>query len=194
MRIPILQTAVVGLALYGSYKTYRYLTATPSGDDMQLVPLPAGVTGNSGVKCTAVMAAFLERLKATVPTIPLHVTSGLRTYSEQASAMITKFDLAEKKGKGEGAKELYKIYAADDVVTAVLAAPKSVSSWASVIESQTLKGRILSRHLGGRGIDLRTSNLTGEQTKQLIAAVSLLGSRPLLEDTPPHLHIDILGS
>ncbi len=198
MRLPgLFEIAVLGLGGYGCYRVYQYAKSDeiPEGDSMASpgvwVAAPAGIATNSGVKITPKMYDFLVKLQAACPGIPIFVTSGERTCSEQASAMMTKYDLAEKKGVGEGAKELHKIYAADDIIDAMLSKPKNLVIWTQCIQGYANAGRPLSPHLGGRGLDLRTYSLQPAQKTALYNAAKALGAKPLQESTPEHLHISL---
>lgn len=147
--------------------------------------IPSGVTVASGVVLTEGIRRYLKVLRAAVPaSIPLYVTSGVRDVEDQARAMLGKY-------KAGGAEELHKVYAADAVVDQLLAAPKTVESWAAIIGKATEDGIRLSRHLGGGSIDLRTKNLTTAQVKEVEAAVARTGGKALYEGAPPHLHVDL---
>lgn len=128
------------------------------------------------------MARYVELLKTTARGVPITVTSGVRTAEEQASAMAYKYQHG-------GAAELYKTYANDAAITTLLKYP--TSQWASVITQLSASGTSLSRHLFGRAVDLRIRDLSSTQLAQLQAAVVATGGRWLLEDTPPHLHVDL---
>lgn len=90
-----------------------------------------------------------------------------------------------------GAEALYALYAADATIAKLVAAPKTVSAWTAVIEAETARGVKLSRHLVGGALDFRTQGLTSSQIAQLTAAAKALGGKPLLEASPPHLHVDL---
>lgn len=155
---------------------------------------PAGVSLRPGVHVNERMLGFLHDLRAAVPSsIPLTVTSGYRTPSEQASAMLKKFAYAESKGK-PGAEELHDIYGDDAAVDLLLRVPRSVEAWAAEIERLVAAGHSFSRHMRWGALDLSIRDLTSAQLDQVKAAVKSLGGRYLHESLPPHLHVDIPGS
>lgn len=130
-------------------------------------------------------SSFLAKLRAKLPAgFPLEVTSAGRSASAQAAAMLVKY-------KAGGAKALYDLYAADATIAKLVAAPKTVAAWAAIIEAEQARGVKISRHLFGAALDLRTTGLSTSQVAQLQAAVRALGGRPLLEESPPHLHVDL---
>lgn len=159
------------------------------GEDHEIHPAPVGygaaqvpgVAVNAGVNLTAAMRSFLQQLHARIPDVPITVTSGYRTPEEQASAMLKKLDAG-------GAKELYDVYADDATVSALLKAPKSTASWTAIIKARAPN---LSRHMSGRAVDLHTRTLSATHQARLKAAAEALGGRTLLEDAPPHLHVDL---
>lgn len=149
---------------------------------------PPGVTLASGVELLPEAVAFLAKLRSNLESsVPIVVTSAGRTIDQQASAMLKKYQAG-------GAQELYDVYASDATITKLVAAPKTVESWAAIIRAEAARGIRLSRHLAGGALDLRTRQLTEAQLTALVAAVKAAGGRPLLEDAPPHLHVDLPGS
>ena len=144
------------------------------------------VTQSSGVVWNEVTESFVRRLREVLPaSIPLHITSAVRTPETQASAMIKKHSIG-------GAREIRKIYGekAEDF----LAAPVSVSSWASVVRDLIRQEILPSHHLTGDAIDIRTRDLSSDQIEELIKACKKVGARKtLLETKPPHLHVDSFG-
>lgn len=159
---------------------------------MPVTPVLApGITVNDGVRLTPVLVAYLNRLRAALPAaVPLHVNSGVRTPSEQADAMWTKYQEAEAKGTGGGAAELIATYGAKaDALFQV-----AHTEWAALVEQAQADGTLFSRHLTGDALDVRTRDLTDSARADLIAAVKATGARPLYEGTPPHLHIDRIAA
>lgn len=145
----------------------------------------SGVGFASGVRTTAGITAYLGVLRGKLDaSIPIYVTSGERDAVEQASAML-------KKLAAGGEKELYDVYAADSVITRLLAAPRNAASWAAIIVQEAAAGRPLSRHLRAGAFDLRTSNLTAAQIQNLKIAIEATGGKYILEGAPPHLHVDL---
>ena len=123
--------------------------------------------------------AFLDALVATVG-FSIVVTSGTRSYEEQAAAM------AEDVAAG---KDLYKVYtnkSQKKLLDELMAAYED--DWPAIIERYTLAGVVLSWHLSGRAVDIRTRDLTKEQVQALIDAARDLGADPL--DEGDHLHVE----
>ena len=145
--------------------------------------LPAGVTGNKGLHLNQHMVNFLGALRKEVdPSIPLHVTSAVRTVGEQAAAMKTKRDL------GDDLRSLY-----GSKVATVLAAPNTVAAMSAALQELANKGIVMSRHMFGDALDLRVRDWNTTQRATVAAAVASLGGKPQFETTPPHLHIEGLG-
>jgi len=145
--------------------------------------LPAGVTGNKGLHLNQKMVDFLGALRKKVdPSIPLYVTSAVRTVGEQAAAMKTKRDL------GDDLRSLY-----GSKVAPVLAAANTVSAMSAALQDLANKGIVMSRHMFGDALDLRVRDWNTTQRATVAAAVASLGGKPQFETTPPHLHIEGLG-
>ena len=106
------------------------------------------------------------------------VTSWVRTYRAQAAAMLAKVDRGD---------DLLELYRDKEQVRALLRSPHTIDEWARVLEAWDEDGRGISRHLGGRGTDLRTRNLTDAQVRALMREARAMGGNPVLE--PDHLHI-----
>lgn len=144
-----------------------------------------GVNVRSGVVLTAGLAAYLRALRGSLdPAVPLTVTSGVRSASAQADAML-------KKLQAGGAQELYEVYASDATVKKLLDSGRDATTWARIIQDETAKGVRLSRHLGGGSLDLHTATLSSAQVDKIKAAVKATGGSYLYEDAPPHLHVDV---
>lgn len=144
-----------------------------------------GVTVRAGVVLTAGLAAYLRALRGSLdPSVPLTVTSGVRSASAQADAML-------KKLQAGGAQELYDVYASDATVRKLLDSGRDAATWARIIKAETAKGIRLSRHLGGGSLDIHTATLSAAQVDKIKAAVKATGGSYLYEDAPPHLHVDV---
>lgn len=159
-----------------------------------------GVEVASGVVLGPAQWAFLAELRAGVdPSIPLYVTSGTRTATDQARALVTKRSEAEalaaagKDPKDADLRNLYRRGNGPTIVAALLAVPNEVSAMAAVLQGFVDKGIYLSRHMRGDALDLRSKTWTSAQTAEVTAAVKALGAKPLLEKYPPHLHIENIG-
>jgi len=122
----------------------------------------------------------MDALGRKVP-FDLVVTSGVRTPERQAAAMFTKIELGE---------DLTKLYKNRQFAEDVTAAYPDLEQAAEIVQVYAAAGGG-STHLRGKGIDLRTRNLTAAQRAELIQAVEALGQYALYEPTPPHLHIEL---
>lgn len=140
----------------------------------------ATVSVSSDAVLTDGMRQYVDVLAAALPAgFPLTVTSGYRSPSAQAAAMLVKY-------KAGGVNELYKTYSDDSLISKLVKYP--TDQWANFIASN---GQSLSRHLRAGAIDLRTRDLSSSQVEQLKSAVVATGGKHLQESTPPHLHVDM---
>jgi len=148
--------------------------------------LPPGIGGSSTLSLNESQVAFLRRLQAAIPHIPLYVTSATRTPESQASALATKRNLGD---------DLYKLYskANHDIIRELMAVPNTVADMARVIQKYVDQGRFLSRHMRGDAIDLRSKNLTSAQIQEVINAAIRLGAKGIYETKPPHIHVESIG-
>jgi len=144
-----------------------------------VIGLPPGVTAGSEVELNPSLSFFLQRLRAAVPDVPIHVNSGYRSPQAQARAMLAKVQMGENLSALYGAK-----------AQALLRLPLDPRVWTAAIEALRRRGIYMSPHMRGDALDLRTRDLSPSQVAQLANAAARLGGRPLLESTPPHLHID----
>lgn len=189
--LPIL--AVAGLAVAGMALLRRVRAPQVVQQAAQAV---AGATAGAwraldGVRLPEAAGPLLDRLAALLG-FTVEVTSGIRSPWAQASAMA---------GKIQRGDNLYALYSQDDLVSEILAAVGStlapdIESMAAVIEDQVDRGRYVSRHLRGDGLDLRTtgggsSRLSDDQITQLKAALDTLGLDWL--DEGDHIHLEGLA-
>ena len=131
-----------------------------------------GITFESGTEVFQGQVDFLEQLRARVES-PIHVTSGYRNPTRQASAMLNIWT-------GTGEYELRRIYN-KVLVGEVIAAGQNVGAMAAVIQNQVSRGAYISRHLYKSGLDLRSYNLTDAQVAEIVGAARSLGARVGLE-------------
>lgn len=127
---------------------------------------------------------FLWELRART-SAPIYVTSGRRSIEAQARAMLGKLQAG-------GAQEIRDVYS-DAVAEAVLAAPPTEAAWAAALRSLVARGVSPSRHLIGDALDIRNKDLTAAEQADIVTAAQALGARVLVEDAPPHIHIDRIG-
>jgi len=133
-----------------------------------------GITLSSGVVLFQGQKDFLTRLRILISaTTLLHVTSGYRSPERQAAAMLNIWT-----GTGEG--ELRRLYR-KPLITEVMAAGKSASAMAAVIQGQTNRGQYISRHLYKAGLDLRSRNLTDAQVAEIVSAARSMGGKVGME-------------
>ena len=157
--------------------THETLTVTnPS-------PVP-GVAQKPGVVWTANILAFMSALRALVPsTIPLVVTSGERTVAAQASALETKLRL------GDDLTKIYRRGNGPAIVADILAGPATASAIGVVLQRHKDMGHLLSSHMSGLAVDLRSRGLTEAEILRIVQDGKLLGGSVLVEKTPAHIHI-----
>lgn len=150
--------------------------------------LPPGVTAEAGTALNDNMLRFLGVMRSKVdPSVPMHVTSGIRPISGQASALWTKFQ-ADPSGNG-----LIALYGqkAQSVVQAAKAA--GVNGIAQQLAALAGQGIVFSKHMVGDAFDLRTVGLSGEHISALRAGAMAAGARSedvIVESVPPHLHVE----
>jgi hypothetical protein len=109
------------------------------------------------------------------------VTSGTRSARQQAQAMFTKIELGDN---------LIAIYKDDVFAQKIIDAYPSLSTATKIVEEYAESGGG-STHLRGLGVDIRTRNLTQEQIQKIVKVSKDLGASPLVETTPPHIHISV---
>lgn len=143
--------------------------------------LPDGVTVSESATLSPRAVRFLQKLRAAVPaSIPIHVTSGGRTYEEQATLMMRKYTQYP-----DEFKRIYNVAA-----TRLLKLPWDYNAWLAEVKKLYAEGILRSDgHIGGGAVDLRTSNLPVGGLQTIVAAASSLGAKPLVE--ADHIHIDI---
>jgi hypothetical protein len=122
------------------------------------------------------MLAVLQSMADAVGTIT--VTSGLRSYDAQADAM------AAKMARGE---DLHDVYRNDAQIDALLLTPPG--EWAAVLAEWSNAGQPISRHLGGRGADVRTRDRSDKDLDRMTRAAERAGANWLVESD--HLHIGV---
>lgn len=144
----------------------------------------AGVLMKSGVVLTPSMLTYLAALRPRLD-FDIIVTSGLRSVSDQASAMLTKFQMG-------GITELYATYSNDaEIMRMVNEYGSSLEGFRQAIQDQVNRGVYMSRHMRGDGLDFRVRDLTqAQQTKLSVAALAAGATKVLAEGVPPHLHVD----
>ena len=147
-------------------------------------PLGPGIFAKAGVVTNPTMLSWLTALRARVPSsIPIVVTDGQRTPWTQATAMLAKMN------RGENLREIYKD---DALVDEIVMVGRNPSAMAAVISDQVRRGRLLSRHLIGDALDLRTAGLNSVELAAIVNAAQGLGASTLPESD--HLHVERLGS
>lgn len=162
---PLVATALLGAVDLGSTEP---------------VPGIPGVSAKRGVVLTAHLWSFLAALQPIVGA-PVAVTSGVRTPSGQATVML-RLLLDPKKG----VVYVRNLYGGGDLVNEILAVPQTHAAIHAVIEAQVRRGRFISRHLRGNGLDLRTRGLTAPEIARLRAAAEAIGAKVI--DEGDHLH------
>lgn len=149
-----------------------------------MAQLPPGVLGDSDLDVNQGQYDFMVALRyVTPPNVRIYITSATRTPERQASAMLYKFN-------ANGAEELYKTYKADNIVTELIKSSPDVPTWAAILRKHAANGIFMSRHMRGDALDIRIRDISSADANAIKAAASSLGASTLLEDVPPHLHVD----
>lgn len=107
------------------------------------LPFPPNTVVRSSVVLSLAAWLGLWTVAAAYGFGALEVTSGTRTPESQAAAMLAK-DPGTLRG----------LYARDDIIDELLAAPRTVSSWAAIIGRHAAAGDYLSDHQKGDAIDV----------------------------------------
>jgi hypothetical protein len=141
-------------------------------------------TWSSGIDVNNAMQTFVAALEREVPSVPVHVTSGIRSPERQARALVYKRN-------NEGDSAVRRLYGQKDLIGEVLAAANTTAAMARVLTRQVRSGRFLSRHMRGDAVDLRTRNLTKDQVQKLKAGAKRLGGHAVIE--VDHLHVGRVG-
>lgn len=154
-----------------------------------------GWASGSSVVLSPKLSAWLDRLAARVP-FALYVTSGIRTPAAQARAWAAKI------AQGETRADLLRLYRADDLVRDAWPDPSktpTVAELAAAFNRQAARGRYLSSHMTGRALDLRSTGgsagspgrLSAAQVERVSREARALGARVVVEQTPPHIHLEV---
>ena len=119
----------------------------------------------------------------------MYVTSGTRTAASQARAMFEKIR-AGASMNDYPQQALRGIMAAYRAGMAAHETDAQIENrMAAVIQAQMNSGIFISPHLTGRGVDVRTRDLTPEQERTLERIAGEEGVRTHPEGRPPHLHL-----
>ena len=179
-------------------------------DDLDLfvdTPLPTGggyvdiIPVSKQIVISQAGANFITMLREKISQDAIrliYVTSGVRTPEAQARAIAKKRELhkcdsaiAGKPAPGSPCWPIYKLYAQKELILQALRVPNSIPEMQKVFARQVGQQKFLSRHMRGRGLDLRVSNLNPEQIQIIKTAVEELNGNYQYENDPPHIHIGI---
>ena len=139
--------------------------------------------GSAVVISTDAQRRFISALAQKLP-FDIFITSGTRTPEAQARAMFTKIELGD---------DLLAIYKDDTFAQSIIDVYPNAQAAADIIQDYAAAGGG-SSHLRGMGFDVRTKDKNETQIAQMVAAVKEIGGSPLVEYTPPHLHVTIPAS
>ena len=134
----------------------------------------ANYTTSTGVRLNALQKAFLNAL-ASQTSIPIHVTSGERSFREQAQILKGLID------RGNNLAVYSKDYR-----EGVLARYPNVAAIEAFISQRYVPP---GRHLTGEAVDLRVVNLTQAQKASLRGTIENMGAGVLHEYNPEHFHV-----
>ncbi len=133
-------------------------------------------TWNSSVVLSREGWTKLDQLAALLKPhgVPVHATSGDRTASQQAKALLG----------------LPSLSAYDDAVEKAFAdVPRDHASYLAVVERLQKKGAFNSDHMGGHNVDLRTNGLSDAQKEKLLWAAKQIYLKHVGRITN-HLHLE----
>ena len=137
------------------------------------------LAGNA-VVTTQQQQDFLNDMVKKLP-FDLFVTSATRTPAAQVRAMFTKIELGD---------DLLAIYSNKTFAQSIIDAYPNEIEAIGIVEDYAAGGGG-STHLRGLGIDFRTRDKSVEQVEEMMKTAKELGTKPLYEDTPPHIHVSI---
>lgn len=149
-------------------------------------PIATKVYAKGGATLNDTMKSYAEAVASKLG-FPVVVTSGVRSAYEQALALQGKISA------GSTDSDLYKLYADDDIVRDILRYKGNVAGMASVLTSYMARGRYMSRHMRGDALDLRVTGLSSSEIAQLAAAAKATGGQVIIENNPPHIHVENLS-
>ncbi|MFM9934588.1 MAG: hypothetical protein ACKVOL_00155 [Novosphingobium sp.] len=117
----------------------------------------------------------------------LTVTDGVRTPMDQAQRIYYKFSHGDYGTyKGAQGAELKIIY--QKGISDGKSKSQVLSDMAAAIDRNLKKGPPISKHLLGRGVDFRVSDMNSADKVALEHAIRRNGGAPLKEGVPPHIH------
>ena len=170
-------------------------------DDGQVQFIPK----NTGVQLTSAGLSFITALreqisKTQIPVIV--ITSGLRSARAQAAAIHEKRTIhrcgpvraGSPPAEGSPCFPIYSLYSQKSLILQVLQVSNTVDAMEAVFQQQMDNGQFLSRHMSGRGLDLRTHNLSETQKNLIITKAQGLSANAAYEGDPPHIHVGIPSS
>ena len=134
----------------------------------------------NAVLTTPQQKAFLDDISSKLP-FDLFVTSATRTAAAQVRAMFTKIELGDN---------LLNIYKDKSFAQSIIDAYPNEPAAIAIVEEYAAAGGG-STHLRGLGVDFRTRDKSDAQIEQMMKAAKELGTKPLYETTPPHIHVSI---
>jgi hypothetical protein len=160
---------------------------------------------STNVVATLPINNFLDKLRTKILASEIKeiiITSGLRTPSAQASALYydrKKSGCSQYPAVPIGSKAHpgpcwphYSLYTQKKLIMEVIRVDNDVSAMTAVLENQVSRGRYLSPHMRGMGVDIRVSNLSDEQEAFVMKRTKELGGAPVHEGD--HIHVGIPDS
>lgn len=180
--------AVIGVGVLGGIGGlvwyYRRKLGIGGMDALSTGGSGPGWSAGSDVQLSEDLGDFVTTL-AEESGETLYVTSGIRTAEDQARALLKKMEL------GEDYSALMALYKRDDLIQELAKVPQDLAAWRQTIQAQIDRGDLLSSHLSGYALDIRSKTLSSDAQKRVIAAAKDLGARVVVEDTPPHIHLEL---
>jgi len=159
------------LYIAGAVAVVVFARAAKKNQRARHVIIEARATGPDWVKRKLVELA--RRSKTS-----LVITSWLRTPRDQARAMLAKVNRGE---------DLYDLYRDDVQIEALYNTPQTVDDWADTLRAFRDRGRPISRHMSGRGTDIRTRGMPTSTLARVMNVAAAMGANVVLESD--HLHL-----
>ncbi|MBX9885708.1 MAG: hypothetical protein K2X68_12130 [Novosphingobium sp.] len=117
----------------------------------------------------------------------LTVTDGVRTPMDQAERIYYKFSHGDfHTYPGPQGAEMAKIYRTG--VASGKSKSQILDEMATAVERHFRKGHPISKHLLGKGVDFRVSDIGRSDLNVLLRAIRRNGGTPKTEGVPPHIH------
>lgn len=178
----------------GSMAGYaKHPLRTDSDNRLVIVSPINGVEMYKDVVLTDTITDFVRRMRANLHrSVPMTITSGVRTPEQQAAAMFQKHVSAGAGVRGgPGYQEIKNVYN-QTIADLFYSGEITKEGWHRIIQKLSDEDRKSFAHIVENGVDIRTRALNDASVADLIDAAKRSGARDVFtERYPPHLHITI---